>query len=611
MEAVSKTDAKKEKTSIKTKVQRLGSKLSGMVMPNIGAFIAWGLITALFMDSGWLPNAQLAKMITPMVTYLLPLLIAFTGGSMVDEHRGGVVGAIATMGVIVGTNIPMFIGAMIMGPLGGWCIKKFDAWAQPRTKQGFEMLVNNFSAGILGMLLAIIGFFGIGPVVSGLSAALAVGVDWIIKRNLIPLANVFIEPAKILFLNNAINQGILTPLGIQASAEAGKSILFLLEPDPGPGLGVLLAFMFFGKGSAKSSASGAAIIHFFGGIYEIYFPYVLMKPALFLSVIAGGVSGTFMFNLLGAGLKASPSPGSIISILLMTPKGLGNYIAVLSGVAVATAVSFLVSMVILKRDKSEDTDLASSQAKLANMKGSAKGTSDASAASTEDARAILSTANEVNHIIFACDAGMGSSAMGASILRDKVKKAGLDLSVTNTAINSLKDEPGLLVVTQDELASRALQKTPSAVHVAVENFLNSPKYDEIVTGLKTKEVSGTVDSAPKANEDTKKETAEPSNLQDIDVSKIKVIDFIHHDQNVGSATMGRSLFKDNMKKSGVTNIKVQHLSVGEVDDESEVLVIASRDTAKRIKLSFKNVQVLVVDNLMDAPEYDKLIAELK
>ncbi len=611
MKAVSNSDAKKEKTSLKTKTQRLGSKLSGMVMPNIGAFIAWGLITALFMASGWLPNAQLAKMITPMVTYLLPLLIAFTGGSMVDEHRGGVVGAIATMGVIVGTNIPMFIGAMIMGPLAGWCIKKFDAWAQPRTKQGFEMLVNNFSAGILGMLLAIVGFFGIGPVVSGLSGILAVGVDWIIKHNLIPLANIFIEPAKILFLNNAINQGILTPLGIQASASAGKSILFLLEPDPGPGLGVLLAFMFFGKGSAKSSASGAAIIHFFGGIHEIYFPYVLMKPALFLSVIAGGVSGTFMFNLFGAGLKASPSPGSIISILLMTPKGLGNYIGVLSGVAVATVVSFLISMIILKRDKTEDTDLETSQAKLANMKGSAKGTSDASAASTEDARAILSTANEVNHIIFACDAGMGSSAMGASILRDKVKKAGLGLSVTNTAINNLKDEPGLLVVTQDELANRALQKTPSAVHVAVENFLNSPKYDEIVTGLKTKEVSDTVDSAPKADKDAKKETAESSNLQDIDVSKIKVIDFIHHDQNVGSATMGRSLFKDNMKKSGVSDVKVQHLSVGEVDDEAEVLVIASRDTAKRIKLSFKNVQVLMVDNLMDAPEYDKLIAELK
>ncbi|MFD1472958.1 PTS mannitol transporter subunit IICBA [Companilactobacillus mishanensis] len=621
MEATSNIEKKsetKEKTSIKTKLQRFGSKLSGMVMPNIGAFIAWGLITALFMASGWLPNKELAKMITPMVTYLLPLLIGFTGGNVVDGHRGGVVGAIATMGVIVGTNIPMFIGAMVMGPLGGWCIKKFDAWAQPRTKQGFEMLVNNFSSGILGMILAIIGFFGIGPLVSTLSGALAVGVNWIIAHNLLPLANVVIEPAKILFLNNAINQGILTPLGIQASAEAGKSILFLLEPDPGPGLGVLLAFMFFGKGTAKSSASGAAIIHFFGGIHEIYFPYVLMKPALFLSVIGGGVTGTFMFSLFGSGLKASPSPGSIISILLMTPKGIGNYIGILVGVTAATVVSFLISMVILKRDKSEDGDLAASQAALSSEKASAKGQASADAsgtqASTDDAKAILATANEVNHIIFACDAGMGSSAMGASILRDKVKKAGLDLSVTNTAINNLKDEQGLLVVTQDELADRALTKTPSAVHVAVENFLNSPKYDEIVAGLKTKEVSGSTETEKPeetATTDKKEVAKEDDSLQNIDVTKIHTIDFIHHDQNVGSATMGRSIFKDNMKKAGIENVKVQHISVGEVDDEDSVLVIASRDTAKRIKLSFKNVQVLVVDNLMDAPEYDKLISEMK
>lgn len=620
MEATSSVEEKnasaevKEKTSVKTKLQRFGSKLSGMVMPNIGAFIAWGLITALFMKSGWLPNAQLAKMITPMVTYLLPLLIGFTGGNVVDGHRGGVVGAISTMGVIVGSNIPMFIGAMIMGPLGGWLIKKFDAWAQPRTKQGFEMLVNNFSAGILGMILSIIGFYGIGPLVAALSGALAVGVDWIIAHNLLPLANVFIEPAKILFLNNAINQGILTPLGIQASAEAGKSILFLLEPDPGPGLGVLLAFMFFGKGTAKSSASGAAIIHFFGGIHEIYFPYVLMKPALFLSVIGGGVTGTLMFSLFGSGLKASPSPGSIISILLMTPKGIGNYLGILVGVAAATAVSFLISMVILKRDKSDSDDLAASQAAMTSEKASAKGVADASGtqASTEDAKAILATANEVNHIIFACDAGMGSSAMGASILRDKVKKAGLNLSVTNTAINNLKDEPGLLVVTQEELASRALKKTPSAVHVAVENFMNSPKYDEIVTGLKTKEVSGSNANDQSAKSDTTTAADKTSaDLQDIDVSKIKTIDFIHHDQNVGSATMGRSIFKDDLKKAGIQDIKVQHVSVGEVDDEDSILVIASRDTAKRIKLSFKNVQVLVVDSLIDAPEYDKLISEMK
>ncbi|WP_099974516.1 PTS mannitol transporter subunit IICBA [Lactobacillus terrae] len=599
--------SKKEKASIKNSMQKFGSKLSGMVMPNIGAFIAWGLITALFMDTGWLPNANLAKMITPMVTYLLPLLIGFTGGSVIDDHRGGVVGAIATMGVIVGSNIPMFIGAMIMGPLGGWSIKKFDEWVQPKTKQGFEMLVNNFSAGILGMILAIIGFFGIGPVVAGLSAALAKGVDWIISVHLLPLANVFIEPAKILFLNNAINQGILTPLGIQqAAGSAGKSILFLLEPNPGPGLGVLLAFMFFGKGTAKSSASGAAIIHFFGGIHEIYFPYVLMKPALFLSVIAGGVSGTFMFSLFDVGLKASPSPGSIISILLMTPKGINNYVGVLSGVIVATVVSFLVSAFILKRDNSDEDDIETAQNKVSNMKSEAKGQLSSS---QDDAKNIMTSSSEVDHIIFACDAGMGSSAMGASLLRDKVKKSGLNLSVTNTAINNLKDEPGLLVVTQDELADRALQKTPSAVHVQVENFLSSPKYDEIVAALKAKEVTGN-DSL--SDENISEEiNNENISLQNIDTNVIRTIDFIHHDQNVGSATMGRSLFKEKMNKSGLSDIMVKHVSVGEIDDDQSVLVIASKETSKRIKLSFKNVQVLVVDNLVDNPEYDKLISEWK
>ncbi|MDT3392581.1 MAG: PTS mannitol transporter subunit IICB, partial [Bacillota bacterium] len=456
----------KKKTSLKTRVQRLGSALSNMVLPNIGAFIAWGLMTALFIPTGWLPNADLAKIGTPMVTYLLPLLIAYSGGKAIAGHRGGVVGAIATMGVIVGANIPMFIGAMALGPLGGWCIKKWDDKVQPHIRQGFEMLVNNFSAGIIGMILAIIGFYAIGPVVSTVSGWLATGVDYIISIHLIPLANIFIEPAKILFLNNAINQGILTPLGIQAAAKAGKSILFLLEPNPGPGLGVLLAFALFGKGNAKSSAPGAIIIQFLGGIHEIYFPYILMKPMLFLSVIAGGVTGTFTFNMLGAGLKASPSPGSIISILLMTPKGLGNFVSVLLGVTAAAVVSFLISMVILRRDKTPEVSLEDSQAQLQSMKSDAKGTS------TKDAKAILA-GGEVNKIIFACDAGMGSSAMGASILRDKVKKAGLDQSVTNTAISNLKDEPGLLVVTQEELADRALKQTPNAVHVAVENFLNS------------------------------------------------------------------------------------------------------------------------------------------
>lgn len=591
----------KKKTSLKTRVQRLGSALSNMVLPNIGAFIAWGLMTALFIPTGWLPNADLAKIGTPMVTYLLPLLIAYSGGKAIAGHRGGVVGAIATMGVIVGANIPMFIGAMALGPLGGWCIKKWDDKVQPHIRQGFEMLVNNFSAGIIGMILAIIGFYAIGPVVSTVSGWLATGVDYIISIHLIPLANIFIEPAKILFLNNAINQGILTPLGIQAAAKAGKSILFLLEPNPGPGLGVLLAFALFGKGNAKSSAPGAIIIQFLGGIHEIYFPYILMKPMLFLSVIAGGVTGTFTFNMLGAGLKASPSPGSIISILLMTPKGLGNFVSVLLGVTAAAVVSFLISMVILRRDKTPEVSLEDSQAQLQSMKSDAKGTSTTS---TKDAKAILA-GGEVNKIIFACDAGMGSSAMGASILRDKVKKAGLDQSVTNTAISNLKDEPGLLVVTQEELADRALKQTPNAVHVAVENFLNSPKYDEIITSLKTKDVTTTEQPAA-----AKAQAADGATDYAVDFSQVEEVNFVHHDQNVGSATMAMATFRSALRKAG-KEITVRNVAVNELNDQPQVLVLASKETAKRIKSQFGNLQIIVVANLLDDAEYAKIISKLK
>jgi mannitol PTS system EIICBA or EIICB component len=466
----------KNTSDFKVRVQRFGSYLSGMVMPNIGAFIAWGLITALFTPTGWLPNAGFAKLVGPMITYLLPLLIGFTGGRMVYDIRGGVVGAIATMGVIVGTDIPMFLGAMIMGPIGGAVIKGFDKLVQGKIKAGFEMLVNNFSAGILGGALTLIAFKGVGPVVEAISKVLASGVQFIVNHHILPLANVFIEPAKVLFLNNAINHGILSPLGVEQAAHAGKSILFMLESNPGPGLGVLLAYMLFGKGTAKNTAPGAAIIHFFGGIHEIYFPYILMKPALILATMAGGVSGTLTFTIFHAGLVAAPSPGSIFAYLAMTPKG--GYFGVLAGVVVAAVVSFLVASLILKTSKSTDEDLSTATAKMEEMKGKK---SSVSSVLTQPQTAV--NPDKVNKIVFACDAGMGSSAMGASILRNKVQKAGLDITVINTAINNLPADADI-VVTHKDLTDRAIAKLPNATHISVDNFLNSPKYDELVNSLK-------------------------------------------------------------------------------------------------------------------------------
>ncbi len=469
----------KSSSNFKVKIQRFGSHLSGMIMPNIGAFIAWGLITALFIPTGWWPNEELAKLVDPMILFLLPILIGFTGGRLVYDIRGGVVGATATMGVIVGADIPMFLGAMVMGPLGGYAIKKFDQAIDGKVRQGFEMLVNNFSAGIIAGILTIIGFKGIGPIVLTLNKTLAAGVETLVQANLLPLASIIIEPAKVLFLNNAINHGILGPIGIEQAAREGMSILFLLEANPGPGLGILLAFVFFGKGMAKQSASGATVIHFFGGIHEIYFPYILMKPALILAAIGGGAAGVFTLLLFNGGLVAAPSPGSIFAVAAMAPRG--GFLAVMAGVLVAATVSFLIASVILKGSKATDDDLAKATEKTSALKGKESRASSL-IVKEEEAPATVEE-KELNKIIFACDAGMGSSAMGASIMKNKVKKAGLSIDVANSSISNIPMDADI-VITHKDLTDRAKAKHPDAAHISVENFLNSPKYDELIEKLK-------------------------------------------------------------------------------------------------------------------------------
>ncbi len=508
------------RTGVRVRVQKLGTALSNMVMPNIGAFIAWGLITALFIEAGWLqaifsdlknPEGWVARIggwgaydgagiVGPMITYLLPVLIGYTGGRMIHGNRGAVVGAIATMGVIAGADVPMFMGAMIMGPLGGWCMKKLDALWEGKIRPGFEMLVDNFSAGILGMLLAIFGFFGIGPIVSSFTRGAGNAVDFLVDNDLLPLTSILIEPAKVLFLNNAINHGVLTPLGTTQALESGKSILFLLETNPGPGLGILLAYMVFGKGVARASAPGAAIIQFFGGIHEIYFPYVLMKPKLIAATILGGMTGVFINVLFGSGLRAPAAPGSIIAIYAQTASG--SFLGVTLSVLGATAVSFTVAAFLLKTDKATDEpDLAAATASMESMKGKK------SSVSTALVGAGAGPTGPIRTIVFACDAGMGSSAMGASVLRKKIQQAGFgDVKVTNSAISNLTDTYDL-VVTHRDLTARAAQKTGAAVQVSVDDFMSSPRYDEIVERLRQTNGDRTAAPTPVAEEPRATEAA--------------------------------------------------------------------------------------------------------
>jgi PTS system mannitol-specific IIC component len=354
---------------MREKLQQLGGFLAGMIIPNLGALIAWGLITAFFIPTGWTPNEQLSELVGPMIVYLLPVLIGYTGGKMIHGVRGGVVGATVTMGVIVGTDVPQFMGAMVMGPLGGWLIKLVDNAVEDKVPVGFEMLINNFSAGILATVVAIFGYYAMSPILTAVSNFFGGIVDWLVTAKLLPLAAIVIEPAKVLFLNNALNHGVLAPLGVASAEETGKAIHFLLETNPGPGLGILLAYYFAGKGMLKESAPASMIIHFLGGIHEIYFPYILAHPIMILAAIAGGFSANLWFTLLNAGLVATPSPGSIFAYLAVIPKG--QHFAVLTGVAIGALISFLVGSFILKvrpvREEEDEEETADAVAAVPGL----------------------------------------------------------------------------------------------------------------------------------------------------------------------------------------------------------------------------------------------------
>nr|WP_298787142.1 PTS mannitol-specific transporter subunit IIBC [uncultured Marinococcus sp.] len=586
------TESAPQKKSIRSRIQKFGSFLSSMIMPNIGAFIAWGLITALFIESGWLPNETLAALVDPMIIYLLPLLIGYTGGKIVHDVRGGVVGAVATIGVIAGADIPMFLGAMAMGPLGGIAIKGFDKLVEGKIRQGFEMLVNNFSAGIIGFFLAIFGLLAIGPIVEWLTGVLSGAVDFLVNTGLLPLTSIIIEPAKVLFLNNAINHGVLSPIAAEQVASAGKSILYLLEPNPGPGVGILLAFAIFGTGISKASAPGAMVIQFLGGIHEIYFPYVLSKPLTILAAIAGGMTGVFTFSLFNVGLTSVPSPGSIFPVLgLAAP---GDTLGVLLGVVLSAAVSFIIASLILKFSSNEGETLEESTAKMESMKGKKSSAASAlhSNADTAEAGTGAYLDKDVNKIVFACDAGMGSSAMGASVMKDKVKKAGLDISVTNTSISNIPDDADL-IITHKDLTERARQKRPDAEHVSVENFLGSDKYDEVVEDLKQKKGVEEGSSAGTAAD------AKPP------VNKI----IFACDAGMGSSAMGASVMKDKVKKAGL-DISVSNTSISNIPDNAD-LIITHKDLTERARQKRPDAEHVSVENFLGSDKYDEVVEDLK
>lgn len=397
---------------------------------------------------------------------MIPVLIAAQGGYLTGGDRGRITGAIAVIGCIADApGTTMLMGAMVICPFSGWVIKRFDEFMDGRTPAGFEMLIDNFSVGLIGMALAMIGYLIIGPVMNVILAVLMAGVQVLIDYGLMPLLAIFIEPAKVLFLNYAINHGIFTPIGIAQAQETGRSIMYMPEANPGPGLGVLLAHCLFCKDAkTRQSAPGAVIIHFFGGIHEIYFPYVLMNPKVIIAPICGNAAAIAWFGFTGCGLTSAASPGSIFAFLAMTPSE--RMIQVIIGVCIAAAVSFVIASPIVRAADVADIDFASE--KMREMKVTSE--------------AVVVSGTENGLVVFACDAGMGSSAMGATRFRNRIKAERPDLTVKHSGVDNVTGE-AKIVVCQRVLSERARKSAPQAQIVEIDNFLDDPALDVLYESL--------------------------------------------------------------------------------------------------------------------------------
>ncbi len=567
---------------MKQKLQTFGRFLSGMVMPNISIFIAWGIITALFIPTGWCPNETLNAIVSPMQRFLLPILIAYSGGKLIYGDRGAIIGACAAAGVTAGTETPMSIGAMIAGPLGGWCMKKVDELIKPHTPQGFEMLFSNFSAGILGAILAALGCLAIGPLCLALNTMLETGVSFLIRHGMLWLTSVIVEPAKVLFLNNAINHGVFTPMGMNQVAETGKSIFFLIEANPGPGFGLLLAYCLFGKGSAKESAPGALIIEFLGGIHEIYFPYVLMNPITIVGLILGGMTGVITNSLFGSGLVSAASPGSFLAILGMTARD--SYVGVILSIFLAAAVSFGVNAVLLKAFGREK-DVEAAKREVAESRASSRGGAPVPAP-------VLGAAVSLPKLAFACDAGMGSSAMGAASLTKKLKAAGADISVPHYAINDLPADMQA-VVTQASLVERVKKQCPDAKIYPVNNFMGGAEYDAIVADL----ISGSRDEKPvKDRSAVTSSIARPDRI------------FFACDAGMGSSAMGAAALSKKLKAAGLS-IPVEHSAINDLSRET-AFVVTHESLAQRARTQCPNATICPITNFMGGAEYDAIVSDL-
>lgn len=540
--------------------RKLGRFMSRILMPNLSVFLAWGLLNLLLPLTRGAFHERLIQIDQMMVYLLLPILLGYSGAKMV-HNRAGVAGGIATLGVIVSATIPQVLGALILGPLTGYALRIFDQKILPKIKPGYEMLVHNLSAGSLGALFCCLGLFVVGPLVTQISYFEGLFVMKLIQLNLLPLIHVVIEPLKILFLNNTINHGILTPLGLEIASQKGTSLLFLLEVNPGPGLGVLLAFALFGPQKLRGNASSGFLIQGIGGLHEIYFPFVWLNPWLFLAVILGGMIGTFVFQFLQVGLNAPVSPGSVIMILLSAPPAMVG--GIFLGMGLSLCVSFLIASLALQKK----------------------------VVLQEETKKEIQV-EKVEKIIFACEAGMGSSAMGASLLKKELARAQLDLPVSHLALQQIPNDENSLIVVQKELFKQAQKQAPQAQIYPIHQFLDEATYQALVRqwdGPMSQQVS------PKPQEKFRRVNTDAFPYQ-------RVV-FLYEAPKRGSQTIAVDFMQQAAKKTGYQGTIIKSADVS-LSLEPQTLLVLTKTHLAHVHLP-AGTTYLVIKNYAQTSQYEK------
>lgn len=492
--------------TFKLRIQKMGSFMAGMIMPSIGVLLAWGLWTAMFLYDfendvhlGWFNAPMLGRLVGPGITWLLPILIAFNGGKLIYGLRGGMFATFVIVGTIVGTEwifetyiridvngvleapgAPnQFIGAMVLGPVSALFLKYIEKPYIEKINKSYDMLVKNFGMGIYGIIFCAIAFFGWGWIMWGITWTMMQVIQLFgDNRWAAPLIGIITEPIKVSFLNNALNHGVMGPIGfnqVQAQIDAGienaRSIFFLFDPNPGPGLGLLLAYIIWTKGENRANAAGSSLIHTIGGIHEVYFVFILAKPKMVLSTMTGVVAAQFIASYFGGGTIATPSPGSIISMIALSPGTQAILINLLS-FAVGVGAAFGIATILLLTDKKRNAVGESSSFTISD-EGISFSNDESSA--TEESSFIGDT---IKSIVVACEAGMGSSAMASGIIKKWVKKNNLDISVTNIAVKDL-DNSFDVVVTMKNFEEFAKQKAPNAFVYPVDKFIGVGVYDKL------------------------------------------------------------------------------------------------------------------------------------